>query len=77
VVASESAAVRDDALAAELHLCRTVCRRVERTVLALEPANPEIGRYLNRLSDLLFILARRASADRERLWRPGRRGATT
>jgi cob(I)alamin adenosyltransferase len=44
-----------------LHLCRTVCRRAERSVVALshgEPVNPDLGRYLNRLSDLLFVLAR-------------------
>jgi cob(I)alamin adenosyltransferase len=59
-------------LAAQLHLCRVVCRRAERCCVALarpktdtaEPAstvsaiNPEILRYLNRLSDLLFVLAR-------------------
>ena len=44
-----------------LHLARTVCRRAERSVVTLtrsEPVNPEILRYLNRLSDLLFVLAR-------------------
>jgi cob(I)alamin adenosyltransferase len=59
--------------AAQLHVCRTVCRRVEREVAALSDVNPEITRYLNRLSDLLFILARRAAAGGERLWEPGRR----
>ncbi len=44
--------------AAHLHVCRTVCRRAERRALAVEDANPEVVRYLNRLSDLLFILAR-------------------
>jgi len=46
---------------AALHLARTVCRRTERTVVRLtraESVNPEILRYLNRLSDLLFVLAR-------------------
>ena len=61
------------ALAAQLHVCRTVCRRVERRVLARGAVNPEIGRYLNRLSDLLFILARSAGVDTERLWQPGKR----
>jgi cob(I)alamin adenosyltransferase len=61
------------ALAAQLHVCRTVCRRVERRVLALGAVNPEIGRYLNHLSDLLFILARSAGGDTERLWEPGKR----
>lgn len=47
--------------AVELHLCRTVCRRAERTVAELLPSDPEVGfviRYLNRLSDLCFVLAR-------------------
>ena len=51
--------------AATLHLARTVCRRAERTVVALsrhEPISPAILRYLNRLSDLLFVLARAANA---------------
>jgi cob(I)alamin adenosyltransferase len=61
-------------LAAQLHVCRTVCRRAERRVLDVEGANPEVLRYLNRLSDLLFILARAANADAgsdEPLWLPG------
>jgi cob(I)alamin adenosyltransferase len=59
--------------AAHLHVCRTVCRRAERRALAVEDANPEIVRYLNRLSDLLFILSRGANADGEEpLWAPGR-----
>jgi len=59
--------------AAQLHVCRTVCRRAERRALAVEDANPEIVRYLNRLSDLLFILSRGANADSdEPLWEPGR-----
>ena len=47
--------------ASYLHLARTVCRRAERRVVALarvERVNPEAVRYLNRLSDLLFVLAR-------------------
>jgi cob(I)alamin adenosyltransferase len=51
--------------AAALHLARTVCRRAERAVVALsraEPVSPAILRYLNRLSDLLFVLARAANA---------------
>lgn len=46
---------------AELHLCRTVCRRAERRVVALtheEPDTGEVVSYLNRLSDLFFVLAR-------------------
>jgi cob(I)alamin adenosyltransferase len=50
--------------AAALHLARTVCRRAERAVLAIDdaPARREVVIYLNRLSDLLFTLARRANA---------------
>ncbi len=51
--------------AAALHVARTVCRRAERAVLALgsadAPARREVIIYLNRLSDLLFALARRAN----------------
>jgi cob(I)alamin adenosyltransferase len=64
-------------LAARLHLARTVCRRAERAALAASQAH-EINAltlvYLNRLSDLLFILARAANAAEGRdepLWRPG------
>lgn len=52
-------------LAAALHVARTVCRRAERRAVTLhrkEPLNPEVLRYLNRLSDLLFVLARVANA---------------
>ena len=52
--------------AAALHLARTVCRRAERSTVRLaheQPVAPEILVYLNRLSDLLFVLARRANAD--------------
>ena len=56
---------------AQLHVCRTVCRRAERRTLEVEDVSPEAIRYLNRLSDLLFILARAASAGEERLWQPG------
>jgi cob(I)alamin adenosyltransferase len=45
--------------AAMLHVARTVCRRAERAIVALEPPpGPEILRYVNRLSDLLFTVAR-------------------
>jgi cob(I)alamin adenosyltransferase len=49
--------------AAALHLARTVCRRAERAVLAIDdaPARPAVVIYLNRLSDLLFVLARHAN----------------
>ena len=58
--------------AAHLHVCRTVCRRAERRAIQVEDANPEVVRYLNRLSDLLFILSRGANAGEEPLWEPGR-----
>jgi cob(I)alamin adenosyltransferase len=51
--------------AAQLHLARTICRRAERWVVSLareEPLNPHVLTYLNRLSDLLFVLARAANA---------------
>ena len=60
------------AAAAQLHVCRTVCRRAERRALLVEDANPEVVRYLNRLSDLLFILSRGANrGGDEPLWQPG------
>jgi cob(I)alamin adenosyltransferase len=61
--------------AARLHLCRTVCRRAERRALAVPDVNPQALRYLNRLSDLLFILARdvaeNGGREPEPLWEPG------
>jgi len=63
--------------AARLHVARTICRRVEREVLAASrevELDPLALVYLNRLSDLLFILARAANAAagrEEPLWRPG------
>ena len=60
------------AAAAQLHVCRTVCRRAERRALLVEGASPEVVRYLNRLSDLLFILSRGANDGDEPLWEPGR-----
>jgi cob(I)alamin adenosyltransferase len=73
---------------AHLHVCRTVCRRAERRTIAVgAEVNPEVVRYLNRLSDLLFILSRaanvasspegepdgdaRTGAGSEPLWAPG------
>jgi cob(I)alamin adenosyltransferase len=61
--------------AAVCHLARTVCRRAERSAWAarkLTPLNPELLRYLNRLSDLLFVMARwlaRRNGGQEVLWR--------
>jgi cob(I)alamin adenosyltransferase len=60
--------------AARLFLARAVCRRAERAVLAVPDTNPLAAVYLNRLSDLLFVLARAANAEagvEEPLWRPG------
>jgi cob(I)alamin adenosyltransferase len=63
--------------AARLHVARAACRRAEREVLAggeERPLNPLASIYLNRLSDLLFILARAANAGGEEpLWTPGGR----
>jgi len=65
-------------LDAELHICRTICRRAERLVVALsrqETAPPEAVRYLNRLSDALFVWARWAAhvtGAAETLWDPNR-----
>jgi len=72
---------------AHLHLARTICRRAERRAIAVgEEVNPEVVRYLNRLSDLLFILSRAANqppggrgesgAREEPLWDPGAHGTT-
>ncbi len=65
------------AAAAALHVARTVCRRAERETLVAageHDVNPLVAVYLNRLSDLLFILARAANAlagTDEPLWKPG------
>jgi cob(I)alamin adenosyltransferase len=65
-------------LNAELHVCRTVCRRAERVCVALartEDTPPETVRYLNRLSDALFVWSRWASqvsGAAETLWEPNR-----
>jgi cob(I)alamin adenosyltransferase len=75
--------------AAHLHVCRTVCRRAERRTIAVgAEVNAEVVRYLNRLSDLLFILSRAANAEPdssaegaasspegEPLWSPGAHGS--
>lgn len=60
--------------AAACHLARTIVRRAERAVVTLaanEPVREEVGRYLNRLSDLLFVISRqaaRAESGTEVLW---------
>ena len=66
-------------LSAFLHQAPTVCRRAERRLVTLHRAEPQRGetiRYLNRLSDWLFVMGRRAAIDAgegEVLWRPGGR----
>ncbi|SDC50473.1 cob(I)yrinic acid a,c-diamide adenosyltransferase [Actinokineospora iranica] len=62
--------------AALLHVARTVTRRAERNAWALMEDDPErtnilAAKYLNRLSDLLFVLARVANPDGDVLWKPG------
>jgi SulP family sulfate permease len=67
--------------AAQAHICRTVCRRAERrlsTLSHVELISPKLGQYLNRLSDLLFVLSRRinrVAGQTEPVWRgPAARG---
>ena len=65
--------------AATVHVCRTVCRRAERAMVFLnetEEVRPELIKYLNRLSDYLFILARyisKISGEKEDYWNPSER----
>lgn len=66
------------ALSTALHIARTVVRRAERDAVALKEVEPDMHgqalSYLNRLSDLLFVLARYANGEgaRDVLWQPGR-----
>jgi cob(I)alamin adenosyltransferase len=67
-------------LAARLHFACTVCRRAERAMTALaaeEPINSYGLKYINRLSDLLFVLARQANGNGKSdvLWAPGKHAA--
>lgn len=68
------------ALSAALHIARTVTRRAERLVVELVLTEPDVNHqaiiYLNRLSDLLFVLSRVANAQGKNdvLWEPGRHG---
>lgn len=61
------------------HIARTVCRRAERCLTTLahsEKINPETLKYLNRLSDLLFVMARYLNARAgtpDVLWQPGKK----
>lgn len=64
------------ALSAHLHLCRTICRRAERSIVALakhQSVNPEAIRYINRLSDWFFVMGRIANNNGQDdiLWEPG------
>ncbi|OKH87810.1 cob(I)yrinic acid a,c-diamide adenosyltransferase [Thalassospira sp. TSL5-1] len=64
------------ALAAQLHVARTVSRRAERLIVELsemETINPEAVRYINRLSDHMFVLSRHANngGEGDVLWQPG------
>ncbi|MGZ5263344.1 MAG: ATP:cob(I)alamin adenosyltransferase, partial [Kaistella sp.] len=65
--------------ATALHICRTVCRRAERSLVFLnesEKVRPELIKYLNRLSDYLFVLARYVSkinGEKEEYWNPNDR----
>ncbi|MCB1605994.1 MAG: cob(I)yrinic acid a,c-diamide adenosyltransferase, partial [Xanthomonadales bacterium] len=67
------------AAAAACHLARTVCRRAEREIVSLsraEAVSSDLLRYINRLSDLLFVLCRvlaRAAGEGEVLWRSDKR----
>jgi cob(I)alamin adenosyltransferase len=64
--------------AAQSHVCRTVCRRAERSIVALsraEQIHARLGQYVNRLSDLLFVLSRvlnRHAEGEDVLWEKGR-----
>lgn len=65
--------------AATIHVCRTVCRRAERSMVFLsetEEVRPELIKYLNRLSDYFFVLARyisKISGEKEDFWNPSER----
>ena len=60
-------------LASKCHVCRTVCRRAERAVVRMSrqhDVNPVIMRYLNRLSDMFFVMSR-VFAEEDVKWQPG------
>ena len=60
--------------AAQAHVCRTVCRRAERRIVALSEeatVSPEVQHYVNRLSDYLFVLAKKLNfiaGNSEKIW---------
>ena len=60
--------------AAQVHVCRTVCRRAERRIVALSEeadVSPEVQQYINRLSDYLFVLAKKLNfiaGKQEKIW---------
>jgi cob(I)alamin adenosyltransferase len=60
--------------AAQAHVCRTVCRRAERRIVALSEeadVSPEVQQYINRLSDYLFVLAKKLNfiaGEQEKIW---------
>jgi len=64
--------------AAQAHICRTVCRRAERSIVSLgkaETLNPQPRQFVNRLSDLLFVVSRvlnRFAGGSDVLWEKGR-----
>ena len=68
-------------ISAQLHQCRTVCRRAEREILKLsrqETVSASLVKYVNRLSDLFFVLARwvaKNTGEKEYLWQRGLKGA--
>ena len=63
-------------ISSRIHVARTICRRCEITILKLnkkKAVNPEILKYINRLSDFLFVVARKINITKKKevLWKPG------
>jgi cob(I)alamin adenosyltransferase len=63
-------------ISSRIHIARTVCRKCEIAILELnkkKAVNPEILKYINRLSDFLFVVARKINItkSKEVLWKPG------
>ena len=59
-------------VSALLHLSRTVCRRTERSIVRFgkkEKVSPQLLKFINRLSDWLFVLARMTSSDKDKIWK--------